>query len=100
MNTCIISPKAAQDLSDLHGLIARTSPRGADRYIAGIQKKLDLLTTFPAMGVLCEEVAPGLRAFSAGKHVLFYRTTDQGIEVVRVLRGKRDWKKAFEEEGT
>jgi hypothetical protein len=42
------------------------------------------------MGRLRPELAPHLRSFPIGNYVIFYRLTQEGIEVARVLHGARD----------
>ena len=44
------------------------------------------------MGRRYESVYPKLRAFAVGEYIIFYRplSEDQGIEIIRVLHGRRD----------
>jgi toxin ParE1/3/4 len=41
---------------------------------------------------------PGLRSFPFKDYLIFYVPLANGIEVVRVLRGRRDIKRIFHEE--
>ena len=43
-----------------------------------------------------KDLRPDLRSLAVGKHVIFYRPSPNGIEVVRVLQGKRDIEATFE----
>lgn len=50
----------------------------------------------PEMGTLREDLLPELRCFSVKRwYLVFYRETNQGIEILRVLHGARDFKKVF-----
>ncbi len=42
------------------------------------------------MGRPRDELAEGLRSFSVGRYVMFYRAIPEGVEIVRVLHGARD----------
>ena len=39
-----------------------------------------------------------MRWYFAGNYVIFYQPTDEGIEVVRVIDGRRDLPRAFRQE--
>ncbi len=47
---------------------------------------------FPSrnLGKSVEELAPNLRFVPLGNYLIFYRPTDGGIEIVRLLHGARD----------
>ena len=44
----------------------------------------------PEMGQRCDELRRNLRYFTAGQYVIFFHPIEDGIEVVRVVRGSRD----------
>jgi toxin ParE1/3/4 len=77
----------------------RTSPRTrepADALIAEFQQKFDLLTDFPEIGPKRDYLAPGLRALTHGRYVIYYMATDSVLYIVRVLHGSRDARTLFE----
>ncbi len=41
------------------------------------------------------ELGEGIRSFPSGNYVIFYRTVEGGIEIMRVLHGARDIEKIF-----
>jgi toxin ParE1/3/4 len=51
----------------------------------------------PAMGRNRQELAPSLRSFPVGKYVIYYRSIEEGIQIIRVLHGARDIDEVFEE---
>jgi toxin ParE1/3/4 len=48
------------------------------------------------MGREREELSARLRSFAVGNYVIFYRPAKDGIEVVRILHGARDFPPLFE----
>jgi toxin ParE1/3/4 len=84
------SSLAEHDLVDIWIFIAKDSPDAADRFLDHLAQKCELLAESPEIGRRREELAPRLRSFPVGRYVIFYRTAEQGIEVVRVLSAYRD----------
>jgi toxin ParE1/3/4 len=57
-----------------------------------------MLSRHPLLGRSRTDLHPGLRSFPFGRYVIFYRPLDDGIEVVRVLHGARDIRRALRNE--
>jgi plasmid stabilization system protein ParE len=51
------------------------------------------------MGAPAEELAPGLRLFTVWNYAVFYRASDPGITILRILHGARDLPRFFESSG-
>lgn len=49
----------------------------------------------PLSGRLRNELLQDMRSFSSGSYVIFYDVIPDGIEVVRVLHGARDFHAIF-----
>jgi toxin ParE1/3/4 len=47
----------------------------------------------PSLGRECTEVRRGYRMYPSGSHVLFYRQTADGIDVVRILHERMDYER-------
>ena len=62
----------------------------ADRFLARIDEQANRLAEFADMGIAREELAHALKSFPFERYVLFYRVTQGGIELVRVLHSSRD----------
>ena len=84
------APLAERDLEELWRYIANDNPSAADKLIDMIGEKCRLRVVNPEMGQARPELAPGLRSFSVGNYVVFYRPIEGGIEVARVVHGARD----------
>ncbi|MEW6363025.1 MAG: type II toxin-antitoxin system RelE/ParE family toxin [Acidobacteriota bacterium] len=86
----LITREAETDLVELWVHIAGRSFRAADNYVNLIRRRCSALARTRGLGRLREELAPGLRSFPVGNHVVFYRPAEYGIQVIRVLHGARD----------
>ena len=86
-----LSSLAELDLEEIWLYVARDSGVAlADRFIHVIARGLDLLAAHPDAGRARDEIASGLRSFPVKSYVIYYRTSEQGVLVSRVLHGKRD----------
>ena len=86
-----ILPSAEADLAEIWEYIARDNPENADRFIYRIfQTCQESLASSPHMGRSRGELSPGLRSLTVEDYIIFYRPTENGVEVVRVLHGRRD----------
>jgi toxin ParE1/3/4 len=85
------SPAADDDLLGIAEYIARDKPEAARRWVQKIQETCELLASQPKLG----ESRPGfglsgVRSFSVGSYVIFFRAIAGGIEIARVVHGSRD----------
>jgi toxin ParE1/3/4 len=84
-------PAAETDLIEIWVYIAEKNPAAADALLESINDTCVTLATAPLMGRTRDELLPGVRSFPVGHHVIFYQPIEDGIEVVRVLHGARDF---------
>jgi toxin ParE1/3/4 len=87
--------EAKEDLVEILATVGRHSSGAADRLADEIEHRCQIHASFPLMGTIRESLAPGLRSFAVGKYVIFYKPLDDGIELVRVLYGRRDFPSVF-----
>jgi len=90
MSGLILSPEAEQDLIDIWLYIAEDSPVNADLYTDKLYDKGIILAENPQIGTEREELMDRLRCFPVDHYVLYYRETNNGIEMIRVLHASRD----------
>ena len=83
-------PQAEIDVATIWDFIAEDSVRAADALIKRIEKAFDMLAETPLAGRVRDELMPNLRSFPVGNYVIFYLPVSTGIEVVRVMHGRRD----------
>lgn len=85
-----LSALAEADLADIWFFVAQDNATAADRLIDLLYRKCRMLAGSPGLGVERPELAPAVRSFPVGNYVIFYRQTKTGIEIARVLSGRRD----------
>jgi len=85
-----LSRQAGADLDDIWLYIASDSLAAADRFVDELIGKFQTLATQPGIGRTREELGESLRSFPVGNYVIFYRPTNGGVDIVRVLSGFRD----------
>jgi len=90
------SSRAEIDLIEVWGYIAKDDPLAADRQLDRIDAACDMLAENPQAGPRREDLARGLRFYPVGNYLIFYTVADDGIIVVRVLHGARDYPREFQ----
>ena len=90
------SSQAEIDLEGILDYLDSQSTQAADRFAQRFDENCDLQAAYPQLGANAEELAPGLRYFTAGNYVVFYRPVTDGIEIIRILHGARDLPRFFE----
>ena len=99
----IILPAARTDLSEQFAYIAQDSLDAANRFLAAAEAALTRLAEMPGIGApprVRNSRLAGVRQWSIRgfeQHLIFYRETEDGIEVLRVLHGARDVRRILEE---
>lgn len=90
MNQPYFSPASRRDLLEILEYISRDKPGAARKHVERLEEACRMLAKNSELGSLREDLLPCLRSWSVGNYVVFYRPTNDGIDVVRVLHGARD----------
>jgi toxin ParE1/3/4 len=61
-----------------------------NRYLAKLDECFHLLAEKPLRGVSCDDLRSGYRKYPVGRHIVFYREAQTGIEVIRILHVSMD----------
>lgn len=92
------TPAAVVDLIEIGDYLARAaSITIADRFIAAAETTFNQLAKAPSMGARYDPDDPAFKSLRYGlvsqfrNYVVFYRPLRDGIEVIRVLHGARDF---------
>jgi toxin ParE1/3/4 len=80
---------AKSDLEEIYDFISRDNPKVATDYLSIIKRHCELLADNPKLGIKCEEYCD-LYKFPIDNYLIFYRPSQSGIEVIRVLHSSRD----------
>lgn len=91
-----VSDVARSDLEAIWLFIAQDNPEAADRFIQVMVSRFPMLASMPKVGRQREELSAHLRSFPVGNYIIFYRLMKNGVEIVRVLHGARDFPPLFE----
>ena len=87
---------ARQDLREIWKYIERRGDAvAADSFADRLNERFVLLAQSPLVGRPRRDVEPECRSFPIGAYLVYYMPETGGIEVVRVLHGKRDQATAF-----
>jgi len=90
----IISPTAIRDLEEISDYYAQRNVAAGDRLLNEFSKKCRYLTQFPKIGRSYEHLRSGMRGLQLDNYI--YQLLNDGIEIMRVLRGDRDLETLFE----
>lgn len=92
MRFVYLSHRAAEDLEEIFCYIARDNAAAAQHMYEKLENKCGLLAMHPKMGQARDEFSIAVRSFGVTPYAIFYRETEDGIEVVRVVHARRDLK--------
>jgi toxin ParE1/3/4 len=67
-------------------------------YLAKIDAIFHLLAQEPQRGKACDEIQVGYRKYHVGRHLVFYRQSPEGLEIVRILHDQMDIETHFDDE--
>ena len=87
MNQYIISTEAIRDMEQILDYLANTNINAGEKFLEEFSKKCRYLTQFPLMGRSYREIRPYLRGLPMKNYIIFYRLTEQGLEIMRVVKG-------------
>lgn len=91
MGGFVLTREAKEDLKAIARYTQDTWGREQrNRYLAELDRGFHALAADPLKGQDCGDIRPGYRKYPVGRHFIFYRAIDGGIEVVRVLHGRMD----------
>jgi toxin ParE1/3/4 len=89
-------PQVIRDLIELATYIAEDSLDVSDRFLSAAERTFKQVAQMPGMGKLCRFSHPSLsevrqQAITGFRnYLIFYQTTELGVEILRVLHGARD----------
>jgi toxin ParE1/3/4 len=91
MPTVFRPSQVQRDVDGIASYIARDDPSAAYRCLDDIEAVFTLLATQPLMGTRVVSRRHGeIRQHSHGNYVIYYRPTENGVLLLRVLHGARD----------
>ncbi len=89
MTSARFTPLALHDLKEIRDFIAKDKSGIASQYMAMLKRKCELLANTPGLGVQREEYCM-LYKFPVDSYLIFYRPSQEDIDVISILHGSRD----------
>jgi toxin ParE1/3/4 len=84
-------PQALDDLDDITHTIAADNPRAAGQWLSKIETMFETLASMPLMGTPRFDVRPNMRTFAFGNYLILHLARGDGVDIVRVVHGAREW---------
>ena len=97
MSRYLINILASRDLNEIADYFAETSIEAGEQFFREFNRKCQLLVSFPNSGKSYAKVRADLRGLPLEGYIIFYRVLDDGIEILRVVSGRRNFPSLFEE---
>lgn len=96
MRVLLVRPQARADLLDIWHYIAKDSLDAADRVGEALEAAIVRLVEMPGMGHTRSDVKDTrYRFWTVYTYVIAYRYDDSSLTVVRVVHGRRNFRKAL-----
>jgi toxin ParE1/3/4 len=91
VNRYRIAHAARSDLDEIWCYIGASDLRAADEWLEVVERCFKMLATQPRAG----QARPDLRFLPVGNYLIFHRPIEDGVEIVRVIHGARDYGPGF-----
>ena len=86
-----LTVQARADLRDIGRYTQQTWGRDQrNRYLARLDEAFHRLAREPHLGRACEEIRAGYRKYHVGRHLIFYRESVAGVDIIRILHDRMD----------
>ena len=90
MSRVVLARRAKADLRDIGRYIAQHNETAAKRWVQKLRRTCQsTIGTFPKCGTQRDDLLPGLRCFSVGSYVIFFRGRNP-VEILRIVHGAMD----------
>jgi toxin ParE1/3/4 len=91
MPTFRLTERATADMRAIGRYTQQTWGRAQRNiYLARLDACFSLLAHEPHRGHSCDDIRPGYRKYHVGRHLIFYRESPDGIEIIRILHDRMD----------
>jgi toxin ParE1/3/4 len=91
MATFVLSEDAEADIAGIAEYIAERNLPAAIRMLDRIESTCQTLAENPGLGEVRKGFGvPGCRSFTVSRYVIFYRRSDVGVDIARILDASRD----------
>jgi toxin ParE1/3/4 len=92
MKRYVLSPRAQGDLEEIWTYtVDRWGSEQAEIYLRQLKSAIEAVAADPRLGRSCDHIRAGYHKYPAASHLLFYRLTAAGIDVIRILHRRMDF---------
>ena len=97
MARSVLTPAAHSDVDHAWEYLWERNPKAADDMVVELYGTFDTLAENPLIGRVRKELHGEPRSFPLSRYpfIIFYRPTDDGIRVLRVLHGAQDIEREY-----
>lgn len=100
MSRYIISDEAIQDLQDISDYFLKNNLEAGEQFLHAFNTRCRQLVQFPSLGRSYAYLRPNLLGLSLRGFIILYMLSDHddviGIEILRVVNGRRDLETVFD----
>ncbi len=90
----LLTEAALDDLQSIRDYTLKTwGSEQEETYLNKLWSRIELIRSDPLRYRLRDELFPGCRIASEGRHVLLFRVSEDSLEIVRVLHSAMDFKR-------
>ncbi len=97
MPKVITSPLAERDLEEIWDYIAENNEESANKFLRELIKKFYLLAENREIGKMQDDFIVEMRLFLHKNYHIYYFPTEDGVEIYRVLHGRRNIEGLFDD---
>lgn len=91
MNAFRLTKKAVEDLRAIGRYTQKTWGRKQrNQYLTRLDESFQTLSREPEIGLACDHIQKGYRKYHVGRHLVFYRRTDDHILIIRIIHDRMD----------
>ena len=90
MSRCELRPAAEEDLESIADYTAEDNPSRAVTFVQELREKCRVLAEMPKSAPARPELGEDIRSRPAGNYVIYYRPVSGGVEIIRILHGRRE----------
>lgn len=83
-------PRAVEDIEAIASHINADNPSAAAKWVDGMYQRFVALGAASGMGVSRPEIGARVRLFPVGNYLILYHEEPHGVDIVRVVHGRRD----------
>ncbi len=90
MSYYLLNVLASRDLEKIAEDFKLINLESGERFFYEFKRKCQLIVASPHDGKSYAEIRPNIRGLSFERYIIFYRSLDYGVEILRVLSISRD----------